>query len=347
MSDWSFIRPARPQGDTKIHAQEEALMSGWTTEDIPSQGGKLAVVTGATSGVGYEAALALARAGADVIIAGIDEAQGHAALGKIRPLAPASLLRFEKLDLSKLASVADFAERIARTERPVDLLINNAAVMSLPQRTVSVDGFEMQLATNYLGHFALTGQLLPLLRRGMDTRVVQVSSIAHRFGAIRFYDMQFERDYSPFKAYSQSKLALLIFALELQRRSDSGDWRLLSAAAHPGYARTNLVEQDAGAKSLLSKPHRILGTWISHSAATGALSTLYAATAQKARPGMYYGPKGAFELVGPLGVAAIGKKAQDLGIAQRLWEISERLTGVKWPLPYAPTSKLPWPKATR
>ena len=198
-------------------------MSGWTTQDIPTQRGKLAIVTGATSGVGFEAALALARAGADVIVAGNDEAQGHEALAKIRPQAPASLVRFEKLDLSKLNSVAEFTERIARTERPVDLLINNAAVMSLPKRQVTVDGFEMQLATNYLGHFALTGQLLPLLRRGMDTRVVQVSSIAHRFGAIRFYDMQFERDYSPFKAYSQSKLALLIFALELQRRSDAGD----------------------------------------------------------------------------------------------------------------------------
>ncbi len=322
-------------------------MSGWTAEDIPTQRGKLAVVTGATNGVGYETALALARAGADVIIAGTDDALGHEALGRIRPLAPASLVRFEKLDLAKLASVADFAERIARTERPVDLLINNAAVRSLPERQVTVDGFEMQFASNYLSHFALTGYLLPLLRRGMDARVVQVGSVAHRLGAIRFYDLQFERGYSPFKAYSQSKLALLIFALELQRRSDAGVWGLLSTAAHPGNARTNLIAGGAGAKSTRFRSHRLFGNWLSHSAATGALPVLYAATAPKARPGEYYGPQGAFELVGPLGHAETGKKAQDLGVAQKLWDISERLTGVKWPSAHAQSSRFPWPKISR
>jgi hypothetical protein len=181
----------------------------------------------------------------------------------------------------------------------------------------------------------------------MDTRVVQVGSVAHRLGSIRFYDLQFERGYSPLKAFSQSKLAMLIFALELQRRSDTGAWGLLSMAAHPGYTRANLIESGAGAKSLLFRSHRLFGTWFSHSAAAGALSVLYAATALKARPAEYYGPKGAFELVGPLGHAAIAKKAQDLGVAQKLWDISERLTGVKFPLASAPTSRFLWPKISR
>jgi len=312
---------------------------------MPTQGGRLSVVTGATSGIGFEIALALARAGADVIVAGHNESEGSKALGKIRPLAPGSLVRFEKLDLASLVSVAEFASRVERLERPVDLLVNNAGVLALPRRQVTVDGFEMQLATNYLGHFALTGRLLPLLRRGMNPRVVQVGSISHRIGAIHFDDLQLERRYTPWKAYSQSKLAMLIFALELQRRSDIGAWGLLSMAAHPGYAQTDLIKKGAGTKSMLFKFHRAFGGWLSHPATAGALPTLYAATAVKARPGEYYGPKGAFELVGPLGLARIDKKAHDLNISQKLWKVSEQLTGVEWPTAYAPASRFPWPVA--
>lgn len=278
-----------------------------------------------------------------MILACRNETNAHDALGAIRPLAPGSLARFEKLDLASLASVEDFAGRLTNMDRPVDILINNAAVMALPWRRVTVDGFEMQFGTNYLSHFVLTARLMPLLRRGMDPRVVQVSGLTHRMGTIHLDDLQLEHSYTPLKAYSQSKLATLIFALELQRRSDTGSWGLLSMAAHPGYARTGMFANGAGTKSAIYRFHRVFGGWLSHSAAAGSLPILYAATAQKARPGEYYGPMGALELMGPLGVALASKKALDLNVAARLWKASEQLTGVEWPLAYAPQSRYPWP----
>ena len=291
------------------------------------------MVTGGTSGLGFETAIGLAQAGADVIVAGRDESQGRWAVGKIRPLAAQSLVRFERLDLASLAVVADFVRRIERMERPVDLLVNNAGVMAIPHRQTTVDGFEMQLAANYLGHFALTGHLLPLLRRGREARVIQVSSLAHRWGRIHLDDLNLAHSYTPMKAYAQSKLAALIFALELQRRSDAGKWRLMSVAAHPGYARTSLFEKGPGKGSLIDGFHRRIGAWIGHSAADGALSLLYAATSTKVRPGEYYGPQAAFGLSGPVGVAAIGKRATGAEIARRLWDSSEELTGFTWPTP--------------
>jgi NAD(P)-dependent dehydrogenase (short-subunit alcohol dehydrogenase family) len=303
----------------------------WCSANIPSQAGKLAVVTGGTSGLGFETAIGLAQAGADVIIAGRDESQGRWAVGKIRPLAPQSLVRFERLDLASLAMVKDFVLRIERMERPVDLLVNNAGVMAIPKRQITVDGFEMQLAANYLGHFALTGHLLPLLRRGREARVVQVSSLSQRWGRIHLDDLNLTHLYGPMKAYAQSKLAALIFAVELQRRSDAGKWRLMSVAAHPGYARTSLFEKGPGKGSLVDAMHRRLSGWIGHSAADGALSLLYAVTSTKVRPGEYYGPQGSFGLTGPVGVAAIGKRATGAEIARRLWDASEKLTGFTWP----------------
>jgi len=266
-----------------------------------------------------------------VIVAGRDESHGRWLVGKIRPLAPASLLRFERLDLSKLASIADFVGRVERLERPIDLLINNAGVMALPLRQVTVDGFEMQMATNYLGHFALTGQLLPLLLRGRDTRVVQVSSLSHRWARLNLNDLHMERGYRSLRAYAQSKLAMLIFAIELQRRSDAAKWRLTSVAAHPGYARTPLFEKGPGSGSLIHRVHRGIGGWLGHSAAAGAMSLLYAATALQVRPGEYYGPQGTFGLAGPTGIAPIHKRAKDSELAKRLWSASEKLTGVHWP----------------
>jgi NAD(P)-dependent dehydrogenase (short-subunit alcohol dehydrogenase family) len=266
-----------------------------------------------------------------VVVAGRSESQGRWAVGKIRPLAPSALVRFEKLDLASLAAVADFAHRVERMERPVDLLVNNAGVLGLPRRQVTVDGFEMQLGTNYLGHFALTAQLLPLLRRGRDARVVQVSSLSHHLASIDFDDLNLERGYRPIKAYGRSKLAMLLFALELQRRSDNGRWRVLSLAAHPGYARTPLFEKGPGKRSLIHRIHMSLGGLLGHSAAAGAIPVLYAATGPKVRPGDYYGPQGALELAGPTGRAGVAKKAQDREMAKRLWAVSEQLTGVSWP----------------
>jgi NAD(P)-dependent dehydrogenase (short-subunit alcohol dehydrogenase family) len=299
--------------------------------DIPPLTGKLVVVTGATGGVGFEIALALAQGCADVIVAARNESKGREAAAKIRTLAPSSLVRLEKLDLAEQASVAAFARRMIRAGRPLDMLVNNAGVMALPKRQVTADGFEMQFATNYLGHFALTGLLLPLLRESRSPRVVQVSSLAHRLGKIRFDNLQGERRYGAWAAYSQSKLASLLFARELQRRSDGQGWGLLSSAAHPGYSRTELFANGLGAGSLLSLLSRSLGRLVSQSAAEGAQPALYAAASESAEAGHFYGPGGLFELTGPAAAAYVSRQARDEAVARKLWQVSEQLTGVEWP----------------
>src|SRR2546422_6134675 len=213
--------------------------------EIPSQLGRTAVVTGATGGLGYETALALAKAGSEVILTGRDDQKGQSAIEKISREVTGARVSYERLDLASLASVADFAQRM-HARQSLDLLINNAGVMALPHRQTTADGFEMQFGTNHLGHFALTAQLMPLLRRASGARVVSVSSLAHRTGFIDFDDLQGARVYSPWKAYGQSKLATLMFALELQRRSEAAGWNLISNAAHPGFARTNLFASGPG-----------------------------------------------------------------------------------------------------
>ena len=228
-------------------------MSGFTVNDMPSQVGKRAVVTGANSGIGYETALALAHAGAEVILAVRSEQKGREALAKIRALSPQAKVRLELLDLSKLASVAEFSRRLNAEGQPLDILINNAGVMMLPQRQLTAEEFEMQLGVNYLGHFALTAQLLPLLRKAPAPRVVNLSSLMHRVGKIHFDDLQLERGYTPTKAYAQSKLAPLMFALELQRRSDASGWGLMSNAAHPGIATTELIANGQGSEGFVNK----------------------------------------------------------------------------------------------
>jgi len=308
-------------------------MANWSNDDIPAQTGRLAVITGATGGLGFETALALAAAGAEVVLTGRNEAKGKAALDAIHARHPAASIRYEHLDLASLASVREFAERFAREHDALDLLVNNAGVMTPPVRKTTVDGFELQFGTNYLAHFALTAQLLPVLRKGRRPRVVNLSSIAHKLrAAIHFDDLQWERRYEPWPAYAQSKLAMLMFALELQRRSDASGWGLLSNAAHPGYARTDLIANGPGADTLQQKLNRLtVEPLISQSAAAGALPTLFAATAHEAKPGGYYGPMSPFELKGPPGMAAIAPRAQDEAVAARLWELSEALTNVRWP----------------
>jgi len=314
-----------------IDFKEDISIHEWGAGEIPPQTGKLAVVTGATGGLGYEIALALARRCADVVVAGRNEAMGREAAARIRILAPKALVRFEKLDLANLASVAAFARGLDDVGRPLDLLVNNAGVMALPRRRVTADGFEMQLGTNYLGHFALTGLLLPLLRACRRPRVVQVSSLAHRFGQIRFDNLHGERGYRPWIAYSQSKLATLLFARELQRRSDRHRWGLLSSAVHPGYAQTNLFANGRGHRSILALMHRLLGRVLSQSAAAGAQPALFAAVSESAAPGAFYGPDGLFELSGRPAHAHVASRARDVAVARRLWEVSEELTGVRWP----------------
>lgn len=298
-----------------------------TQAEIPSQLGKTAVVTGATGGLGYETALALTKAGAEVILTGRDDNKGRSAVDKISREVIGAETSYEHLDLANLASIADFAQRM-QTRQSLDLLINNAGVMALPRRQTTADGFEMQFGTNHLGHFALTARLMPLLRRASGPRVVSVSSLAHRTGFIDFNDLQGARLYSAWKAYGQSKLACLMFALELQRRSDAAGWNLISNAAHPGFARTNLFASGPG--GLISLATDFAAPLLGHSAADGARPALFAATSPEARPGAYYGPGGFSELRGAPAPALIMPQARDTAMAARLWDVSEKLTGTSF-----------------
>ena len=303
----------------------------WTKAAMPSQAGRLAIVTGPTGGLGYETALALAGAGAEVVLAGRNERKGDDALARIRAAHPGAPVRFERLDLASLGSVAGFAGRMRAAGRGIDLLVNNAAVMALPRRQESEDGFELQFATNYLGHFALTARLLPLLRRGERTRVISLASLAARRGVIAFDDLQARHSYQPWPAYAATKLAMLLFALELQRRSDAAGWGLTSIAAHPGFSRTDIFANGPGRQRHARLLYRLLQPvmpLISQSSADGALPVLFAATAPEARGGGYYGPSGWLELKGPPAPASLPAAATDARLASRLWEVSEQLSGV-------------------
>ena len=305
-------------------------MTEWTTAAIPDQTGKCAVVTG-TGGLGYETALELASRGADVVLAGRDPGKGARSVEKILAEVPDAKIRFEPLDLADLASVAAFAERLRNSHTALHILVNNAGVMAPPQRRTTADGFELQFGTNHLGHFALTARLLPLIRAAAKPRVVTVSSGMHHMGRIRFEDLQSEKQYRPTAAYAQSKLANLLFAFELQRRSDAHGWGLSSIAAHPGYALTDLIANGPGTKGLNYEFSRLLAMFLAHAPAAGALPILYAATSNEARPAGYYGPSGTFELIGPPGRARISRRARDSDVAARLWKVSETLTGATFP----------------
>jgi NAD(P)-dependent dehydrogenase (short-subunit alcohol dehydrogenase family) len=298
-----------------------------TQPEIPSQLGRLAVVTGATGGLGYETALALAKAGAEVVLTGRDDHKGASAIEKISREVTGAKTSYQHLDLASLVSVAEFAQRI-HARQSLDFLINNAGVMALPRRQTTADGFEMQFGTNYLGHFALTARLMPLLRRASGPRVVNVSSLAHRTGFIHFDDLQGARVYSPWRAYGQSKLATLMFALELQRRSDAKGWNLTSTAAHPGFARTGLFASGPG--GLISLATDFAAPFFGHSAAEGARPILFAATSPKAGPGVYYGPGGIGELRGAPAPALMMPQARDAATAARLWDVSEKLTSTSF-----------------
>jgi len=311
-------------------------MPKWTTSKIPPQAGRVAVVTGANGGLGYETALALGQAGADVILAVRNEGKATVALEKIRTLAPAAKVQFRLLDLSSLKSVRGFADRVSGEHGQLDVLVNNAAVMALSRHQLTVDGFEMQFGTNYLGHFALTGLLFPLLRRTAGARVISLSSLAHRQGIIDLADLQAVKSYRPWKAYSQSKLAMLIFAIELQRRSQAAGWGIRSVAAHPGWATTDLMANGPnrnGSGKFLALLAGLFSPFFSHAPAAGALPTLFAATDPEAKGGGYYGPNGFYELKGEPGPSQVSLPALDQKTANDLWEISEQLTGVPFPPP--------------
>lgn len=303
----------------------------WGLADMPSQAGRIFLVTGGTSGMGFEDAKALAAADAQVVIAARNPQRGQEAIERIKKETPGARVSFETLDLADLASVRALGQRLGASLPRLDGLINNAAIMAPPERGVSPDGFELQLATNYLGHFALTAELMPLLRKSDSPRVVTLASVAVHRGRINFDDLQSTQGYDPYAAYAQSKLACLMFAFELQRRSDSAGWGVQSMAAHPGIAVTELVargpglENEQGRRWAAMRDQGMLAT-----AAEGALSTLYAATAPDAQGGVYYGPGGPNEMRGPLGLAIVPQAAADAAASARLWSVAEQLTGIKF-----------------
>jgi NAD(P)-dependent dehydrogenase (short-subunit alcohol dehydrogenase family) len=300
-------------------------MRKWSVAAIPSLSDRTAVVTG-TGGLGYETALALVQAGANVVIAGRNAAKGEAAVRDIRRAAPGGEVRFGAVDLASLRSVQEFSARMRQEEGRLDLLINNAGVMMPPARQVTADGFELQFGTNHLGHVALTAGLMPLLRQTPGARVVALSSIAARQGAIHLDDPQSTRTYQAMVAYSQSKLACLMFALELQRRSVAAGWGVTSLAAHPGIARTDLLHNAPGRFSAMGLVRS--GLWfLFQPVAQGALPTLYAATAPEAVGGGYYGPNRLSETRGAPAPARIPPQALDEDMGAGLWQASVDLTG--------------------
>jgi NAD(P)-dependent dehydrogenase (short-subunit alcohol dehydrogenase family) len=308
-----------------------ARTAPWTPDDLPDLSGRTVVVSGANSGIGREAASMLAAAGADVVLACRDPGRASAALESIRAELPRASVEAAALDLASLASVRAFAEGFARSHGQLDVLLNNAGVMAVPRRTTS-DGFELQLGTNHLGHFALTGLLLPRLLAAPAPRVVNVSSTAHRAGRMRFDDLQGEASYGPWQAYGQSKLANLLFTFELQRRFDAAGTAARSVAAHPGYAATNLQFEGprmSGSRAsalLMSAMNRLFA----QDARGGALPLVYAAAAPDVRGGDYFGPGGFAELWGPPKRVAASARARDPEAAARLWQASEALTGVRF-----------------
>lgn len=299
----------------------------WTLKDMPSQVGKRAFITGANSGFGYQTALELARRGATVVLACRDHGRGAEAIARIRGEVPDALLELSTVDLGSLASVRAAAQAELQRGAPLDLLINNAGLMTPPTRQETKDGFEVQMGTNVLAHFALTGLLLPALEKAPRPRIVTLSSIAHRQGQIDLDDLQSARGYVPMTAYAQSKLANVMLALELERRLRAAGVKSLSVACHPGVAPTNL---------LVNVGHpwiaKLRGGFISLLANTvpgGALPTLFAATAEQARGGGYYGPQGLGEVRGQnVGDATLAPRARDTATAARLWSACEELTGV-------------------
>jgi len=310
------------------------MKTEWTANNIPSQAGRRVVITGANSGIGFEAALQLALRGAEIILPARSQSKADDAAVRIRRAVPSAQITTAILDLSSLTSVRTFAAWFTAHApgQSIDLLINNAGVMAIPQRELTEDGYERQFATNFLGPFALTALLYPHIRQQLGSRIVTVSSSVTKMAKIDFNNLQSEHRYKPMdQAYAQSKLADSIFALELQRRLTASGSKVSATAAHPGYAITNLQTSgpgENGGELLFRIITSLLKPIASQDAAHGALPTLYAATAPEAQPGGYYGPDRMFEMKGHPTAVPIPKAAKNTAVATRLWSEAEKLTRV-------------------
>lgn len=317
-----------PHAAEALYGTTYEVPGQWHADRIPDLTGKLAVVTGANSGIGRVTARELATAGATVVIAVRDADKGATAAAGIVAAVPGARLEVRRLDLADLASVHGFARRFAAEHDTLDLLIDNAGVMALPRRGTTADGFETQFGTNHLGHFALTGLLLPALLAAPQARVVTVTSTFHAFGRIDFDDLNSERRYRRYGAYAQSKLANLLFAAELDRRAGAAGTRLRSLAAHPGYSATNL--QLSGQRSLTQVMMGGLNALFAVSPEAGALPTLCAATLPELPGDVLVGPRSLGGYRGTPGVATPHRRARDVETAARLWEVSTAATAVTY-----------------
>jgi NAD(P)-dependent dehydrogenase (short-subunit alcohol dehydrogenase family) len=305
-------------------------MPAWSVDSIPDQTGRVAVVTGATSGLGLWCARSLARRGAEVVLAVRNTERGEAVAADIRGEYPAAKLSVSALDLASLASVRDFAARVSGTLPRIDMLLNNAGLGMQPTRHETKDGFEQQFGTNHLGHFALTGLLIPVLLRAPAPRVVTVASMAHRRGAIAWHDLQSAKNYAGRTAYNQSKLANLMFALELAARAKDQGSRLSSIAAHPGLSLTGFIAATE-MPGWMQTAGVLLSRAVGQSAEAGSWPSLYAAAMPDAKNGDYWGPDGFLEIRGNPAVARVWPHAQNRADWQRLWTTSEALTNVAYP----------------
>jgi NAD(P)-dependent dehydrogenase (short-subunit alcohol dehydrogenase family) len=318
----------------QVPVTERSIMPNWTTNDMPDQTGKVVVITGANSGLGYETALALAQKNAQVIIACRNTQKGEKAAKQIVSAVPTAVpnaaLNVMPLDLADLESISDFAAAFKSQYTQLDQLYNNAGVMAIPRRETA-DGFEMQFGVNHLGHFALTGHLLPHLLKTPNSRIVTISSMGHRFGKINFDDLQSEASYTRYWVYCRSKLANVLFMLELHRRLSAIETSTISVGAHPGYSVTNLHENttNASGSTLEKLVYKVINTVISQSSEKGALPQLYAGTAPDVTGGQFFGP----HLLGFRGDPVLEKPsatARNQADAARLWQVSEQLTGVHY-----------------
>lgn len=312
------------------------MMGGWSEADIPDLFGTRILVTGGASGIGFEAARALAEHGAEIIIADRNEQAGKAAPERIRQTAPNAKVEYRMLDLSSQQAVKDFAAAFLAEGKPLDVLINNAGIQPISERRTSADGFELTFGIGHLGHFTLTALLFPLLKAAPEARIVTVASLVHARGTFNWNDLQMERGYSSQRPYNQTKLANLLFARELQRRLDVAGVKIKSIAVHPGVAQTAIGANRKQLGKFGLGDHVITAIlsfvlpFLGQPASAGALPTMFGAASPDVEGGGFYGPTGAGEMKGPPGPAKIGGLGRDMDAAKKLWAVTEELTGVKF-----------------